>query len=81
MLEELLSFLSGLETWEEAPLESALTQFCNESLEGKMGSMAPPIRIALTGGPVSPPIFATLAVLPKQEVLDRIQACLEAHAQ
>lgn len=45
-----------------------------------MGKVAQPLRVALTGSTVSPPIDATLAVLGKHSVVRRIERCLETHA-
>jgi glutamyl-tRNA synthetase len=41
-----------------------------------MGMVAQPIRVAVTGTPVSPPIGETLAALGKSETLDRIDRCV-----
>jgi len=38
-----------------------------------MGKLAQPIRILVSGGPVSPPIDVTLALLGKGESLQRIK--------
>ena len=48
----------------------------SEANEVGMGKIAQPLRVALTGSTVSPPIDATLAVLGKAEVLTRIDRCL-----
>ncbi len=45
-----------------------------ESTGKKLGQIAQPIRAALTGSTVSPPIDATLAALGREEVLARIAA-------
>ncbi len=71
--------LSDLETWEEGVLEAALTELAERDCEGRMGKIAQPIRIALSGGPVSPPIFVVLQMLGQEESLARIDACLAAH--
>jgi glutamyl-tRNA synthetase len=42
-----------------------------------MGAVAQPLRVALTGGTVSPPLGDTLAVLGKDAVLRRINRCLK----
>ena len=39
----------------------------------KLGSVAQPLRAALTGRPTSPPIFDVLAVLGKDESLGRLR--------
>ncbi|MBK9368439.1 MAG: hypothetical protein IPN01_19370 [Deltaproteobacteria bacterium] len=53
--------------------------WCTPSLEarcdGKLGEIAQPLRIAVSGGPVSPPLFGVLALLGKDESLARIDAC------
>jgi len=69
--------IQSISDWTEPLLESELSAFCEEKLEGKLGQLAQPLRIALTGTPVSPPIFASLALLEKSEVTRRIQACLD----
>jgi glutamyl-tRNA synthetase len=40
----------------------------------KLGQVAQPIRAALTGKAVSPPIFAMLAVLGREESTVRLRA-------
>ena len=65
-------------------LES-LSEFTSESIEGvfrayaeehtlKLGAVAQPLRAALTGSTVSPPIFGVAALLGKEESLKRIRA-------
>ncbi|MBK7117365.1 MAG: glutamate--tRNA ligase, partial [Proteobacteria bacterium] len=41
-----------------------------------LGKVAQPLRVALTGGTVSPPIDGTLAVLGRDKVLARIAAVI-----
>jgi glutamyl-tRNA synthetase len=38
-----------------------------------MGKLAQPIRILISGGPVSPPIDLTLGLLGKKEMLKRLK--------
>ena len=40
-----------------------------------MGKVAQPLRVAITGEAVSPPIGETLERIPQAEVLARIDAC------
>ncbi|MHB8322492.1 MAG: glutamate--tRNA ligase, partial [Acidithiobacillus sp.] len=40
---------------------------------GKMGKVAQPLRVAVAGRAVSPPIDATLALLGKEETLARLR--------
>jgi glutamyl-tRNA synthetase len=41
-----------------------------------LGALAQPIRISMCGGPVSPRIDATLAILGKAESLSRLDRAL-----
>lgn len=62
--------------WTPGGVETALAPIA----DGNTGRVAQPLRIALTGTAVSPPIFDTIAFLERAEVLGRIEACLQAHA-
>jgi glutamyl-tRNA synthetase len=39
----------------------------------KLGAVAQPLRAALTGGTVSPPVFDVMAVLGRDETLARLR--------
>jgi len=43
----------------------------------KLGQLAQPVRVALTGGTVSPGIYEVIAVLGKSRTVDRLRAALE----
>jgi glutamyl/glutaminyl-tRNA synthetase len=76
-LELLVGFrgvLEGLDTFEPEALEASVKSYC-ESQEVGMGKLAQPIRVAVTGAAVSPPLGQTLAILGKESVLARIDAC------
>lgn len=75
-LGELRNLLAGLNDWSAAALEQALRQFGEQRGLG-LGKMAQPLRIAVTGGTVSPPIFETLALLGKERALRRIRLACE----
>jgi glutamyl-tRNA synthetase len=47
-----------------------------ESRQLGLGKIAQPLRVALTGGTISPPIDATLALLGRERVLARVDAAL-----
>lgn len=51
-----------------------------ESLDLKLGKVAQPLRVAVSGGPVSPPIDITLALLGRERTLARIARALEMMA-
>lgn len=72
--------LAAQDDWTAEPLH-ALIDGAWEALGGKnMGALAQPLRVALTGAAVSPEIGPTLEILGKPETLQRIDACLAAHA-
>ncbi len=72
LLGELEAGLVGLAPWDAAGLEAFVRQFA-ESHELGLGKVAQPLRAAVTGGTVSPPIFDVLAVFGRDESLERIR--------
>jgi glutamyl-tRNA synthetase len=71
-LEALHARLAALEDWNEARLEAAFDAVRAEHGDLSMGKLAQPVRVAITGGTASPPIFDTLAVLGKDRSVGRI---------
>jgi glutamyl-tRNA synthetase len=67
--------LAELGPWEAEAIEACVADLSARSGVG-MGGWAQPLRLALTGGPVSPAIGPTLAFLPRDEVLRRLASCL-----
>ena len=60
-----------LDPWSEAGIESAIRALA--ASEGvKLGTVAQPLRAALTGTNVSPGIFEVAAVLGRDETLGRL---------
>jgi glutamyl-tRNA synthetase len=74
-LKELKSKLEELDDFTEQPLES-LFQELLERFQIKLGKIAQPVRVALTGTSVSPGIFEVIEVLGKQRVLQRLEAAI-----
>jgi glutamyl-tRNA synthetase len=72
MLGEIVADLEGVEPWTAAQAEQALRTFA-ERKGAKLGSVAQPLRAALTGRTTSPGIFDVLAVLGKPESLARLR--------
>ncbi len=68
--------LTPLEAWDEAHLEETLRALTGE-LGVKAGQLFAPIRVAITGRTVAPPLFETLAALGRQRSLERIHAAAE----
>ncbi len=71
--------LAGLETWSAASAEAEIRAAAEASGE-KLGSLAQPLRAALTGSTVSPGIFEVLDVLGRAESLGRIDDILKPTA-
>jgi glutamyl/glutaminyl-tRNA synthetase len=67
--------LETVEPWDAAHIEQAVKGFCEQRQLG-LGKVAQPIRVAVSGSTISPPIFDTLEFLGKQRTLGRIDRCL-----
>jgi glutamyl/glutaminyl-tRNA synthetase len=68
--------LAAAEPFEPGVLHGVLEQMAQQF--GGMGQVAQPIRVAIAGTAVSPPLPETLAVLGKVTVLRRLDRCLAA---
>lgn len=75
LLKEMRGVLAQVEEWSGPALDNAVKNFC-EAKQIKMGNVAQPIRIALSGTAVSPPIHDTLHLLGQAESLRRIDRAL-----
>jgi glutamyl-tRNA synthetase len=71
LLGDLSEDLKTIEPWSAETTEQAVRAFA-ERKGIKLGSVAQPLRAALTGRTTSPPIFDVLAVLGKDESLGRL---------
>ncbi len=70
--------LLELEDWaSEDAIHHILVQAAAD-LELKLGKVAQPIRVAVTGGTVSPPLDITLRLLGKHRVIDRLDRAIES---
>jgi glutamyl/glutaminyl-tRNA synthetase len=65
-----------LETWDEESMMKTIEDLCTKTNLG-MGKVAQPIRVAVTGSNISPPIHDTLILLGKEKTLQRIQDTIE----
>jgi len=61
--------------WDAQEIEAVLRPMADELGLG-FGKVAQPIRVATTGSTVSPPLFESLALLPREHVLARLAAAL-----
>lgn len=76
LLRQAREALAAAEGFSVAAIEAALSAVL-ERTGAKPGKLYQPIRMALTGGTVSPGIFETLALLGPEESLARIDAALK----
>jgi glutamyl-tRNA synthetase len=73
LFEEIARELAGLPDFTPVAMEPVL-QRAAEKRGVKLGKIAQPIRVALTGGTVSPGIFEVMDVLGRDEVISRLTA-------
>jgi len=74
-LKEMRGELEQLADWNAAALEELIRGFA-ERRSLSLGKVAQPIRVAVTGSTISPPIFDTLALLGRNRSLARIDRLL-----
>src|SRR5439155_22649929 len=67
--------LAGVTHWKAHDLEAAVKGHCDATGLG-LGKVAQPIRVAVSGTTISPPIFETLEFLGKDRTLLRIDRCV-----
>jgi glutamyl-tRNA synthetase len=70
-LGELLPRLERVADWDASAIEAEVRGFA-EASGTKLGRVAQPLRAALTGRTISPPVFDVMAVLGREEALARI---------
>ncbi len=74
VLAELAPILSEI-NWTAEALEALIHDYCETNGLG-MGKVAQPLRVAVTGTMVSPPIYETLVILGKDKTIARIARCM-----
>jgi glutamyl-tRNA synthetase len=79
VLEETSSALGRLEEWTPAAIHALITAIATAHTL-PLGKLAQPLRIAVCGGTVSPPIDQTLAILGRAETLARLKTASAAWA-
>jgi glutamyl-tRNA synthetase len=75
MLEKLVPALAAVTNWAASELETLLKSTC-EGLGVGMGKVAQPLRVAVSGGTISPAIGETLVLLGKEKTLRRVRQAL-----
>lgn len=79
LLDAFVALAEALPEWRGDVLHQLIEQVCADA-KVNMGKLAQPIRILLSGGPVSPPIDVTLELLGRDAVLSRLKKGMDALA-
>jgi len=75
MLKVVRGKLAAMKRFTEEGIENMLRSLAQENQVG-LGKVAQPLRVAITGTTVSPPIFDSVQLLGKEKTLDRIDITL-----
>ncbi|MEL7186612.1 MAG: glutamate--tRNA ligase [Pseudomonadota bacterium] len=68
--------LGNLKDWQPDTISACIEAVAAEH-EINMGKLGQPMRVAVTGGPVSPPIDVTLWLIGKERVIQRLDRSIE----
>ncbi len=71
VLEPFANSLAAVQNWRQDVLEDEARRF-TDAAGLRLGKLAQPIRAALTGATVSPPVFEVMEILGREECLARI---------
>lgn len=75
VLADVRPVLEQVSDWSATAIEHVVQAFCTEKNLG-LGKVAQPIRVALSGTTISPPIFQSLEFLGRDKTLARIDRCI-----
>ena len=76
----IIETLVQLDTWDAESIDGCLHALADKLADGSLGKIAQPVRIAVAGSPVSPPIGDTLVLLGKDSTICRLKRCQEHFA-
>ncbi|RUO19298.1 glutamate--tRNA ligase [Aliidiomarina iranensis] len=74
-LQDIRDRFEALSTWTPEAIQQAIQETCT-ALDIGMGKVGMPLRVAATGGGNSPSLDATLALIPRHTVVERIDLAL-----
>lgn len=75
VLRDVRAVLEEASDWRAGELEKRIEAYC-EPKQLQLGKVAQPLRVAISGGTVSPSIFQSLEFLGRGRTLKRIENCL-----
>ncbi len=75
-LDQIKPLLADLSDWTVDSLDKTLAQYAEDHAGGKLGKVAQPLRIAVSGGTMSPAISETLVLIGQSSTIMRIDHCL-----
>lgn len=76
ILQQVRDALQNLSGWNAQAIHNLIKQIA-ETSGLKLGKIAQPIRVAVTGNTISPPIDVTLALLGKEKVIARLDKAIQ----
>ena len=76
VLEKAIDFIKALPSLSHEEQE-ALAKSCAEELGIKMGDFMMPVRMAVTGSRVSPPLMGSILILGVEKSIERVKRTLE----
>jgi glutamyl-tRNA synthetase len=76
VLEATVKALEAVQEWTPEPLETALKTTLIDELGLKPRKAFAPVRVAVTGSHISPPLYESLELLGRERTLSRLQAAL-----
>jgi glutamyl-tRNA synthetase len=77
LLRDLRDGMQTLSDWSEGALQKLFDEVADAHGGLKMGKLAQPVRVAVTGGPNSPGIFETLEVVGRDRSVQRLGRAIE----
>jgi glutamyl-tRNA synthetase len=79
-VEAALASLDSLDDWSAEPIEAVLRAALVDGLSLKPKVAFGPVRVAVTGRRVSPPLFESIELLGRSRTLDRLRSAVESIA-
>jgi glutamyl-tRNA synthetase len=79
-LDRLADELANCRRWDTASIEERIHHYAEQN-GLQLGTLAQPLRAALTGGTVSPGIFEVIAVFGREEALNRLAAARQGTSE